>query len=92
MISLERNEPRLLDAGSVDQLLTLPTANIWGENDELWPGTSKVLSSFCSKENNSVFVHKEGHNVPGVKEKLALTSAVRAIRRTINKALNEAPS
>lgn len=89
LAALDRNELKLLDAESVDSALALPTANIWGRNDRLWPGTSEVLSSLCEKEKNNVFVHEEGHDIPSVRAKLAVSGAVRVIRRAVDQALGE---
>lgn len=88
LTALEQNELKLLDAESGGSLLALPTANIWGKNDTLWPGTSEILSSLCEKEKNNVFVHDEGHDVPGVRAKVAVSGAVKAIRRAVNNALS----
>lgn len=68
-------------------LLALPTANIWGRNDRLWPGTSELLNSLCEEEMRSVFIHEGGHEIPGVRTKDDVLGAVKAIRRAVDRAL-----
>lgn len=85
-LALERNELRFL--GPKDgKPLKLPTAHIWGANDELYPGTSTILSDLCDEDMRSIFVHEEGHDVPNARAKEAVLGAVRAIRRTVDRAL-----
>ncbi|KAM0794238.1 serine hydrolase FSH [Usnea florida] len=67
------------------ELIQIPTAHIWGSNDELARSTSVVLSDLCDRRLKTVFVHHLGHDVPGAGSHQALNGAVRAIRRTIDK-------
>ncbi|KAL9609134.1 MAG: hypothetical protein Q9167_006078 [Letrouitia subvulpina] len=85
--ALERGEIVLIDPTKTGPLLHLPTANIWGRNDMLWPGSCETLCSLCDESMRSASIHDEGHDVPGAKDKEAVQGAVRAIRRTIDKAL-----
>ncbi|KAJ5292222.1 hypothetical protein N7478_001473 [Penicillium angulare] len=64
----------------------LPTAHIWGRNDPLWADRSERLSTLCDPQERSIFLHDEGHAVPGARAKEALLGSVRAIRRTVGKA------
>lgn len=82
--ALAEDKIRLLNGKTDGQLLKLPTANIWGANDELYPGTSEGLSKLCDEKLRAVFVHEEGHDVPSVRAKEAVYGAVNAIRRTID--------
>ena len=66
------------------ELIQIPTAHIWGSNDELAKSTSVVLSDLCDLRLRTVFVHHLGHDVPGARSQQALNGAVRAIRRTID--------
>ncbi|SLM36796.1 Serine hydrolase FSH [Lasallia pustulata] len=86
--ALEKDEVRPLDGARDGALLALPTANIWGRNDQLWPGTSEVLSGLCEEVARSVFVHDEGHDVPSARAKDAVLGAVKSIRRTVDRALS----
>ncbi|KAJ5733816.1 hypothetical protein N7493_002602 [Penicillium malachiteum] len=67
-------------------LLELPTAHIWGRNDTLWADRSELLSSLCDPQESSIFLHDEGHAIPGPRAKEALLGSARAIRRTVGKA------
>lgn len=84
--ALEKDELRLLSPKD-GKLLKLPTAHIWGANDELYPGTSGVLSELCDEGMRCIFIHKEGHDVPNARAKDAVQGAIRAIRRTVDKGL-----
>ncbi|KAF2490387.1 hypothetical protein BU16DRAFT_470549 [Lophium mytilinum] len=84
---LQRGELRLLNAEQDGVLLHLPTAHIWGTNDSLYPDTSQYLSQLCDSESRAVFLHEEGHNVPGGKAREAVLGASKAIRRTMDKAM-----
>lgn len=84
--ALEKDELRLLGPGD-GKLLNLPTAHIWGANDELYPGTSLILSKLCDERMRCIFMHEEGHDVPNARAKDAVVGAIRAIRRTVDKGL-----
>lgn len=86
--ALEEDELRPLNVERDGVLLGLPTAHIWGRNDKLWPGSSELLSGLCEERVRSVFVHDEGHDVPSARSKEAVLGAVRAIRRTLDRALS----
>ncbi|MCJ1263261.1 hypothetical protein MMC22_003131 [Lobaria immixta] len=85
-LGLERDELRLLDPKD-GKPLKLPTAHIWGANDELYPGTSAILSDLCDEKMRWVFVHEEGHDVPSARAKDAILGAARVIRRMVDMAL-----
>lgn len=71
--------------GATDgELIKIPTAHIWGSNDELYKSTSVILSESCNHDLKTVFVHDLGHDVPGARSHDAMNGAVRAIRRTID--------
>ncbi|KAF2190023.1 hypothetical protein K469DRAFT_722959 [Zopfia rhizophila CBS 207.26] len=65
-VALERGQVRPLDPVQDEVRLKLPTAHIWGVNDDLYPGTSERLSGMCDDRLKTVFLHEEGHNVPSV--------------------------
>ena len=79
---------RHLDPAKDGVVIEIPTANIWGSNDALYPGTSEILSELCRSEWNATFRHEEGHGIPGAKARVALIGSVRAIRRTVDRALS----
>jgi hypothetical protein len=85
LASLQRGEVALQ---TVDDLYLrgFPTAHIWGRNDELWADRSERLCGMCDPQDRVVFLHEEGHSVPGTRAKEALLGCVRAIRRTVGRA------
>ena len=76
-----------LDPTKTGPLIKLPTAHVWGRNDTLWPGASETLCGLCEEDMRAVFVHDEGHDVPGARAKEAVQGAIRVIRRTVDRAL-----
>ena len=63
--------------------ITMPTVHIWGSNDDLDPVHPEALSELCTAERRSVLVHDGGHEVPGSRDKDALTDSVHAIRKAL---------
>lgn len=68
-VALEKGGISFLHHEKDGQLLKLPTAHIWGRNDNVLPGTSHVLSGLCEKASSFIFVHDEGHGVPSARSK-----------------------
>lgn len=85
--ALEKGELRHIDPKVAGEVVRLPTANIWGRNDTVWPGSSEVLCALCEDSNRNVYIHDEGHDIPGARAKEAVQGSVRAIRRAIDQAL-----
>lgn len=89
---------RLMDHGELLQLspetdadagaIAIPSAHIYGRNDDLWPGSSETLSSLCLEELRSVYVHQGGHEIPGSSgsSRGDLAGTVHVIRRAVDKA------
>ncbi|BCR93414.1 uncharacterized protein AKAW2_10460A [Aspergillus luchuensis] len=86
--ALERGEVRLLNAAVAgNQLLRgLPTAHIWGRNDDLWGDRSETLYALCDPGERTMVLHDEGHAIPGARAKEVLLQTVKAIRRTVGRA------
>ena len=84
---LMQDELRLLSYEVDQEPVAVPTANIWGAHDTLFPGSSAALSKLCNARERTDFVHEGGHEVPGSKSKEAVNGTVHAIRRAIDKAL-----
>ena len=81
--ALKLGDMVLVDPGTTGPILGLSTANIWGRNDIIWPGSSEVLCELCDNEYKNVYIHDEGHSIPGPRAKEAVQGCVRAIRRAI---------
>ena len=84
---ISRKERRLLSYKHDGEVIDIPTAHIWGENDQLYPSFGPVLSQLCKKDLRADFVHQGGHEVPGSKSSDAVANTIRAIKRTIERAL-----
>ena len=63
--AVSRGEVRKLDPNETGEVIGIPTANIWGSNDTLWPGSGVHLKNLCKSHNRKEFVHDGGHEVPG---------------------------
>jgi len=68
-------------------LIHLPTAHIWGINDKFCSDAPGMIADLCARDVRNIFVHDGGHEIPGVKNKESVTSAVHAIQRAIDAAL-----
>jgi Serine hydrolase (FSH1) len=89
-------DPQALEQGNVQRLKEedgnrhlmagLATAHIWGRNDTLFPGTSDVLYALSDPKLGSIFLHDEGHSIPAARSKYAVSGAVKAIRRAVDRA------
>ena len=77
-----------IDPDASVQLINIPTANIWGANDKLYPDYGPVLKMVCRADVAETFVHQGGHELPGSKDETAVTSSVRIIKRTIERGRN----
>lgn len=82
----DRIERRTLSFEADGEVIDLPTAHIWGANDQLYPTFGVTLSQLCNKDKRSVFVHHGGHEIPGPKDPESLQQAIRIIKRTIARA------
>ncbi|KAK4206792.1 serine hydrolase FSH [Rhypophila decipiens] len=63
--------------------ITIPTAHIWGANDDLAKDMPSKVFNLCDPAARSVFVHGGGHEVPSASER-DVTLAVNVIRRCIS--------
>ncbi|CAG8957352.1 hypothetical protein HYFRA_00010778 [Hymenoscyphus fraxineus] len=75
---------RLLDFSIDGQVIEIPTACIWGQNDLEYP---PKLAALCYEGSREIFVHNGGHEVPA-SDDAAVTTCVKLIRRTIDRALH----
>jgi hypothetical protein len=79
---------RLLSIGKEDgTLISLPTVHIWGSKDDFCKDAPRVIADLCASDVRHVFIHDGGHEIPGGKDKQAVTSSVHVIRRAINSVL-----
>lgn len=82
---LNRGEGTPLEPKAVGELIRIPTAHIWGENDPMKKEGEK-LNQLSEEQLRSVFVHQGGHEVPGLGMTAAvITAAVNAMRRAIDR-------
>ena len=88
-LNLDRNETasiRKLVPAVDGVLLRIPTAHIWSEGGDWFPGMGRELLALCDESTREEVVHSLGHDVPGSRSNKGLREAVRAIERTIEKA------
>ncbi|KAI9690814.1 MAG: hypothetical protein M1822_008433 [Bathelium mastoideum] len=72
-------------SGSFTMRIAIPTAHIWGANDEFEPGNALALYDLCGPQTRCVVVHEGGHEVPGPRDRDAVTESVHAIKRMLAK-------
>lgn len=84
--SLYAGQLQWVDVDACGALLSLPTAHIWGAKDETYKDQCELLSAMCAEEGREVYVHGEGHEIPGPRAKQDVQGCVRVIRRVIEKA------
>jgi pimeloyl-ACP methyl ester carboxylesterase len=73
---------RLMDAAVDGEVIDVPTAHIWGKNDNLYPSFGPVLSRLCKADMKEVYVHEGGHTIPGARDMEAVKNCVSVIRKT----------
>jgi Serine hydrolase (FSH1) len=84
--ALQVGEVRKLSFTADGEIIDIPTAHIWGCNDQ-WAATGNELSRMCKARVRSVFIHDGGHEMPGPGSKVAVTHTVNVIQRAIDTAL-----
>ncbi|KAF4629254.1 hypothetical protein G7Y89_g8897 [Cudoniella acicularis] len=85
--ALSKGETRIIDNITDGELIQIPTAHIWGRKDSEWSDGSEKLSKICAADSRSVYIHDGGHEVPGLRLCDSLAETVKAIRRTVDRAL-----
>ena len=83
-ILLKQGKIRPLDYATDGELIHVPTAHIWGANDQQRPIFSSVLSKLSNAAFRIIHIHTGGHEIPGPKDPIALDNTVKAIQRTID--------
>ncbi|KAJ2971515.1 hypothetical protein NUW58_g9396 [Xylaria curta] len=74
---------RPLNVEKDGEVIHIPTAHIWGHDDQLYPTFGPVLSKLCCGEQRADFIHQGGHEIPGAKSPSSVVQAARAIKRAI---------
>ena len=83
--ALARGEVIPLSYALNGEVISIPTAHIWGANDPRNHTYGPTLSELCRTQLKSVFVHEGGHEVPGARDRVALSKAVACVRNTVDK-------
>ena len=84
--ALLEGQVRRLDPDIDGELITLPTANVWGRNDKEWPGVSEKLSKLCQSSENVSYVHESGHEIPRAPKETVM-DMIRSIQSTMERSL-----
>ncbi|TVY80404.1 Esterase FUS5 [Lachnellula suecica] len=79
---------QLIDRDTSSELIHIPTANIWGAKDSLYPDFGPVVKTICRADLAESYIHQGGHEIPGSKDEQAVASSVKLIKRTIERARN----
>ncbi|GAP86940.2 putative duf341 domain protein [Rosellinia necatrix] len=81
---------RPVDPAIEGEMVQIPTAHIWSDENDVNCEAAQSLASLCSANVRETFVHTLGHNVPGSKsDSGTLVGALRAIERTIERARDQ---
>jgi predicted esterase len=86
-VALGHDQIRALDYATDGELIHVPTAHIWGANDRQRPTFGPILSKLSNAALRTVYIHNGGHEVPGPRDQVALSSTVKAIQKTIDMVL-----
>lgn len=81
------SELSFLDPQNHSAFINIPTANIWGTNDERHAVAAEALNRLCTAEMNEKFVHNNGSVIPGAAVEEDMIKAAQAIRRTVSRAI-----
>lgn len=73
---------RLMDPMVDGEVIDVPTAHIWGKNDDRYPDFGPVLSDLCKATMREVYIHDGGHMIPGARDIEAVKNCVSVIRKT----------
>ena len=73
---------RMLDATLHGQVLSIPTAHIWGQEDPQ-KAESKTLYELSREDRRFFLEHAGSHEVPGARIPGSLSGAVKTIRRAV---------
>ena len=87
--ALEKGTLKQATANQMGQVIGIPTAHIHGRKDLVFEKSSQELKAMCRAELRSDFLHSGGHEIPGPGMKDDVTGAIRAINRTVTRALTE---
>ncbi|KAF1951579.1 hypothetical protein CC80DRAFT_424423 [Byssothecium circinans] len=82
-VPMDPETGRLMDGDTDGEVIDVPTAHIWGKNDDLYPTFGPVLSKLCKATSREIYIHDGGHRIPGAADVEAVKSCVSVIRRTV---------
>jgi hypothetical protein len=83
-VLLDTGKARLLTAEVDGEVIPIPTAHIWGKQDETLDAAS--VAGVCAAAKREVYVHEGGHEIPSVRMPGAVKATVRVMRRVIAQA------
>ena len=79
----EMPKRRLMNFEHDGEVIEIPTAHIWGANDQLYPTFGPVLCDLCKRDRREVLIHKAGHEIPGPRSADEVAKATEVINKTI---------
>ncbi|KAI1087947.1 serine hydrolase FSH [Rostrohypoxylon terebratum] len=86
IVEAERGRLQWLNPDEDGVVLQLPTAHIWSDPDDMFPGQGPRLSRLCDERLKEQVIHNLGHDVPGASSDEFLREALTDIRRTLDRA------
>ncbi|CAG8952792.1 hypothetical protein HYFRA_00009038 [Hymenoscyphus fraxineus] len=86
---IQKGKLRLLSSDIDGRLIQIPTAHIWTPEDDVHPGFGMTLTKLCASDLMENHVHDLGHTIPGAQSDKGVPEAVRAIRRTLERAMEK---
>lgn len=70
-------------------IIDIPTAHVWARVDNVHSGFGQSLSAICKEDVKEEYVHDLGHTIPGAQSGTGVFESVRAIRRTLERAMEQ---
>ncbi|PYH87841.1 hypothetical protein BO71DRAFT_392704 [Aspergillus ellipticus CBS 707.79] len=86
--ALQEGRVACIDLQSDTGIVPIPTAHIWGSLDEAANNVA-MSNNVCKADVKWVYVHGQGHEVPGAGAKHDVTRTVNIIRRAVDSAANQ---
>ena len=83
----EKGELGFLEQPEKHQLISIPTASIWGTHSRVHTQTSLNIDAFCTQEKHIGLVHAAHTSIPGASDEIELVATAQVIRQTVEMAV-----
>lgn len=85
--AIKKGELVILNQARDGRIINIPTAHIWTRDDNVHPGFGQALMDICNVGLREEYIHDFGHIIPGAQSDAGVFETVRAIRRTLERAM-----